>query len=218
MKTLSLSLITAIAIALCSCSPNSPNPTANSTLPLSPLPTPSPSPPPIPSTPATVSQFLRQSKFTCGEVSGAPTTMALTPRGNIPMIRWESQYFIRSGYDPHTRCQQVSGRFQQYHERDQLRYISTSQMNGYPILCVADRMLGSCLETSQGKAILFTLQPGDDAVTILEELLVVRDTASSPITQFAAYDSQGNMFVDIEKYISVSLEGNRQWGEDGNRE
>ncbi len=135
---------------------------------------------------------------------------AITSRDNNPISA--------SGYTPEVRCQEISARFQHYHEQGKLRYISTSKMNGYPILCVADRMLGSCLENSQGKAILLTLKPEDNVEQTLQELLVIRDTASSPMTQFiakdfhgesmmqfTAKDLQGNIFVDLEKYITALI-------------
>ncbi len=51
--------------------------------------------------------------FTCGKTSdGFPATVAQTSRGNVPVIRWVSNYFRQSGYNPQTLCQMVSRRLQ----------------------------------------------------------------------------------------------------------
>lgn len=55
----------------------------------------------------------QSTSFYCGTTSGnVPTTLARTPSGEREVIRWVSRYFSGSGYNPQTRCEEVSSRFQ----------------------------------------------------------------------------------------------------------
>ncbi|NER36674.1 MAG: hypothetical protein F6J93_22270 [Oscillatoria sp. SIO1A7] len=206
MKTrfLITKVLTALAIALSACSSQPTNPPTNSASARSQLPNPTAS---TASKGSDSSQLLSRSKFTCVRSNGVPTTMARTSRGNIPMIRWVSSYFSNSGYDPQTRCEEVSGRFQTYQENGRLKYVGVAELNGYPILCVAEQMPGSCLNVGNNKGLLFTLKPDSDPNEILRQMLRVRDLASSPLEQaigrpkLTHLNSQGYLFVDLEQYL-----------------
>ena len=117
----------------------------------------------------------QNSSFYCGYSNGVPTTLAETPRGTVPIIRWVSQHFSGSGYTPQQRCEEVSGRFQSYYNQDILNYITTGYMNGMPVVCVTGINGGECSE------LLFTLKPGQNASRTLQQLFDIRQGASGPL-------------------------------------
>jgi Circadian oscillating protein COP23 len=109
-----------------------------------------------------------EQKFFCGQSSGVPTTMAMTSRGAVPVIRWVSS--LGDGqYSPEARCQAVSERFQQYHEAGHLNYLTTGMENGHAVICVTDSQGGDCAGT------LFTLKPGSNPDQTLQHLFGARD-------------------------------------------
>lgn len=95
--------------------------------------------------------------FFCGMSNGVPATIAQTPRGNVSVIRWVSSYFSGAGYNPQTRCQEVSGRFEAYKNNGTLNYITTGIMNGQPVVCTRSTNGGGC------NGLLFTLKQGENA-------------------------------------------------------
>ena len=44
-----------------------------------------------------------------------------------PWIKWVSDVFSASGYDPVRRCQEVSGRLETYRRNKQLKYITVGR-------------------------------------------------------------------------------------------
>ncbi len=71
--------------------------------------------------------------FFCDTSSGVPVTIYQNTQGTQePWIRWVSNAFGSSGYDPQTRCQEVSGRLETYRRNKQLKYITVG-MSGGPI-------------------------------------------------------------------------------------
>ena len=68
--------------------------------------------------------------FYCGTHGGKPATIADHPiRGDITLIVWETPYFINAGYDPQTRCDAVSKRFQHFQSKGTLSKIAPGTTN-----------------------------------------------------------------------------------------
>lgn len=107
--------------------------------------------------------------FYCGTSNGVPATIARTPRGDIPIIIWRSDYFSEAGFSPVVRCQQVSSRFQTYYNEGNLNYITIGRMNGFNVVCAARTLNGLC------SGLLFTLKPGSSPVRALQALGNVRN-------------------------------------------
>ncbi|MBC6424155.1 MAG: hypothetical protein GDA38_23685 [Hormoscilla sp. SP12CHS1] len=215
-RTLALVFLHAIAVLVrTEADPITSSPTPAATLVVTPKQTPAPTP----TLRQTGSQILRQTKFICGERNGKPATMAKTSRGTIPMFLWQTEHFVPSDYDPQTRCQQVSARFQRYHTEGKLRYIGSDYLHNYPILCVADRMPGNCLTDRNGKKeVLVTLLPEHDPAKELAEVITIRDRAGEPITYYtgegvAKYDAEGDLFIDLKKYAEELLRQYETWEE-----
>lgn len=102
---------------------------------------------------------------------GLPTTFAWTSRGKIPIIRWATEDFTRAGYDPQTRCEQVTSRFRQAYENKTLGLITNGWMNNQRVICTANEPGGTCVD------LLLTLRPEDDSlkmVNLLKDIFFAR--------------------------------------------
>ena len=128
--------------------------------------------------------------------TGLPTTYASNPlikQGKrIPVIRWNSDYFVGSGYTPMQRCQEVSGRFQRH--SDQMKFVTAGYVNGQPVICA--NYGSGC----NGGNVLFTLKRGENAAAKLQQLF----NFSTGGTNFPLYESSADdtTSVDINKYLS----------------
>ncbi len=131
-----------------------------------------------------------RSTFFCGSWEGVPTTMARTPTGEVPVIRWASNYFSGGGYDNQTRCNIVSDKFQEFNQQGILQYMTTGRSNGYNIVCVAQSQGGSCAGQ------LFTLKQGSDPNQTLQRLMQVRNRASGPLTE-----NRGRVYINMDQYL-----------------
>jgi hypothetical protein len=108
--------------------------------------------------------------FTCDNSSGSPTTVYYNRQGGQePWIRWVSNSFAGAGYDPLTRCREVSNRLETYRSNKQLKYITVGMMNRQPVVCTASQVNGRC------EGLIFTLKRGQDAVRTLNNLLAWRE-------------------------------------------
>lgn len=133
-------------------------------------------------------------KFSCGQSQGVPATVAQTQRGVVPVIRWASNHFDKSGFTPEVRCQMVSERFQTYYTDDRLNFLTTGVMNKMPVICVAQYKGSDC------SGLLFTLKPGRDPAQTLRNLLSVRDRASGPINE----STSSRIYIDINQYLQTA--------------
>lgn len=83
-------------------------------------------------------------------------------------IEWQSTNASDLGFDPLTRCQQVSQQFETQRRAGRLKYLTHSKKNGVNVICPA-KAEGEC------NGILFTLNPGQDPVKVLSQLLALRE-------------------------------------------
>jgi hypothetical protein len=105
------------------------------------------------------------SKYYCANsADGTPTTFVKTDRGNLPLLRWESDYFQKFGYTREQRCQAVSAKLEQVDERGMLNYVTIGNINNLPVICAASSLGAGCEES------LFTLQADRNAAVALEEI------------------------------------------------
>lgn len=104
-------------------------------------------------------------QYRCLQRKGIPTTVAYTPRGMVELIRWQHNYFNSREYTPERRCQEVSDRFQQHAQINDLRFISTGIVNNYKAICISEQT-GHC----QANGLLLTLSPDDNSQEVLRNL------------------------------------------------
>ncbi|OJJ20768.1 hypothetical protein BI308_20410 [Roseofilum reptotaenium AO1-A] len=141
----------------------------------------------------------QSARFYCGTSQGSPATLVDSPRGVVPVIVWQSSYFEGSGYSPQRRCQEVSSRFQTYYNNKILEYLTTGIVNGYPVICVSQTNGGSCA------GVLFTLQQGDDANRVLQQMFSVRSGASTPLYQSTGRRPRPRkLYIDMENYLNTA--------------
>jgi hypothetical protein len=128
-------------------------------------------------------QFLGQSavvnaqrgQFFCSQdADGTPiTAFSHAVRGDVVIIRWASEYFKESGFDPLRRCKDVSSQFQKYRDLSKLQYITTGRKNGVDIICVAEADQSPCVnDPDQGQ--LWTLKPGSNPNEVIAALKALR--------------------------------------------
>jgi len=140
-------------------------------------------------------QANSSSEFYCGvDRDGAtPATIIRHPQhGEVPVIRWVSDYFEESGYDPQTRCEMVSKRFQDLHDNGALQYLTTGRMNRQPVVCVSPSDGGEC------EGLLFTLKPTSNPNQTLQDLMALRAGASGarPLNETGA-----RLYINFEDYV-----------------
>lgn len=115
--------------------------------------------------------------FICGSELGMPATVVMSSSKTKPFIRWSSTRFADSGWSAERRCEAVSKRLQESHDKGSLRYLTTGRMNGLPVICSTDRDGGSCID------LIYTLKPGQNPASTLSNLLQVRQGKAGPISE-----------------------------------
>lgn len=120
-----------------------------------------------------------QSGFFCNTNSGVPTTVYQNRQGQWEAwINWRSNHFSGSGYDPLTRCREVSSRLETYRRNRQLKYVTVGKMNGQDVICTASQVNGRCA------GLIYTLRPNQDAVETLYQFFALREgQAGTPALQ-----------------------------------
>jgi len=134
------------------------------------------------------------SEFYCGvDRDGTPATIVRHPRyGDVTLIRWVSNYFERSGYDPQTRCEMVSERFQNFQNNDDLKFLTTGLMNRERVVCVSPTDGGEC------NGLLFTLKRTSNPDQTLQDLLGRRASATGtePLEETGS-----RLYINFEDYV-----------------
>ncbi|MEG4595380.1 COP23 domain-containing protein [Microcoleus sp. F8_C2] len=116
------------------------------------------------------SQSQSTSGFMCDASSGSPATVYQNRQGVREVwINWVSDYFRDSGYDPMTRCREVSGRLETFRQNKQLKYVTVGYMNGQRVICTASKVNGRC------DGLVYTLKPGQDSVRTLYQFMGLRE-------------------------------------------
>lgn len=120
---------------------------------------------------------VAKARFFCDkDKTGIPTTFAETPKDTQPVIRWKSEIFKDSGYNPQKRCEEVSVKFQHAENNGGFRYLISEKQNNLPVICISDKEDGAC------NLMLFTVTPPDTVDTVLRKLRS-SDNASKPLEQ-----------------------------------
>jgi Circadian oscillating protein COP23 len=117
--------------------------------------------------------------FICGTSNGKPATVARTKKGDVPIVVWSSEEFSSSGFNPQTRCQQVSARFQSLYRSGQLKYITAGTINKLPVVCATKQLKGAC----DRQNLLYTLKPNSDASLAIKKLTAIRNRATSIVIE-----------------------------------
>ncbi|WP_354636112.1 COP23 domain-containing protein [Planktothricoides raciborskii] len=160
------------------------------------------------SKPTTSSQYTAQetksdtgTEFICREGydqtadKRLPTTYAFTGGQKRAIIRWSTEYFSGSDWDPKSRCDEVSPRFQTAYENGTLNFITNGTWNNQPAVCTALQDGGPCAD------LLITMRPSDDSRQFATELGEVLKGRSTGPMRHSSGNSQVYIQVDIEEFI-----------------
>jgi Circadian oscillating protein COP23 len=153
--------------------------------------------------PAQAGDTANDAKFICGTSKGVPATVALTSRGYVPVVRWSSNFFGRSGFSPQTRCKMVSAKFQQYYKNGTLNYLTTATQNRQPVICVAEAKGGPCA------GVLFTLKPTSNPMATLRQLMQVRVQAGNVVLNESTGGSlpanpADDRYLDMREFLQTA--------------
>ena len=148
--------------------------------------------------------YARRSKFFCAVLNSVPITWVRTSRGKYQLIRWVVKDFSASGLTPLKRCIIISARFRRYYDNGTLYITSRSNVNGYPVLCVANRKGHRC----SPKNVLVTLKRRTDAGRVLKRMLAFRRSADAkPVdlsgNKLITYED-GELYLDVKKLVDTS--------------
>ncbi|NET00460.1 MAG: hypothetical protein F6K61_07745 [Sphaerospermopsis sp. SIO1G1] len=141
----------------------------------------------------------RQQKFYCDTSGKYPVTKIRTNRGWQNMLNWKSNYFNTSKQQ---RCQIITRRLQSYYDNRMLYLTSRRNVNGYPVICIANKTRGKC----STKDVVITLQPGRDPVRVSQQINYFRRGAYKAKTinlrsSSAVFFVEGDMYVNMNKII-----------------
>lgn len=137
--------------------------------------------------------------FYCDTTAGYPRTIVNTGGTSRVLINWETNAFAASGYDNYTRCQMVSGKFQALKNSSTgLGYITAGIVNGQSVIC-ATGPNGRC----DSKNMLFTVRPGVNASSTLQQLFDVRDGYSVG----GLLESEGRVYINLEAVVNSLQSG-----------
>jgi Circadian oscillating protein COP23 len=104
--------------------------------------------------------------FECSKnQNGTPTTFAIIENRRREFLRWTSDHFVKAGYDSLRRCEEVTGRMNQYTAAGKPQFLTHGTMNNQPVICVAEKRGGGCT------GLLYTLKRDKDAKETLRDLL-----------------------------------------------
>ncbi|MBD2691370.1 COP23 domain-containing protein [Anabaena catenula] len=123
--------------------------------------------------------YAQSTTFVCGVSEGKPATIAVTPRGNIPIILWVSNKFTGAGFNPQRRCAEVSPRFQKLYDQGALTFITAGYLNNQPVICATGSTGGLCNSSN----LLYTLKRGQDAAKTIQRLNEIRGGAAGVLRE-----------------------------------
>lgn len=143
-----------------------------------------------------------QQKYRCDPKGKNPITYVRTRRSWEPMLLWESNFFDAT-ISKQERCGIVSNRLQRYDDNKMIPLLTSRRnVNGYPVLCILDRVRKECSQ----KDVVVTLKPGTDPGVVLRQIQYFRRGAAGarpvPLSGSKAgrYEN-GNFYVNLNQLL-----------------
>ncbi|BAT56120.1 hypothetical protein NOS3756_51220 [Nostoc sp. NIES-3756] len=139
-------------------------------------------------------QYPANGPFSC-DTSNLTTVVGA--RKSVVM-RWRTNEFSGSGYNPLQRCLEVSNRFNSFYNSGQLEYLTAGYVNGKPVVC-ATSSGGSCNSAN----VLFTLNSRNkrNVAAILQTLFDNRAGAAGAVVN----ESTERVYIDVKKLIAEEI-------------
>ena len=140
---------------------------------------------------------LGQGGFVCDTSTGEPVTVYENPQGfREPWIRWNSNFFSSSGYDPLTRCQQVSQRLENYNRNRQLNYVTVGVVNNQKVICTSSRVNGPC------EGLIYTLRRDQDPAPALSSFFVwLANQKARP----SLFESSTAIYINVGERLGLDI-------------
>ncbi|NET37703.1 MAG: hypothetical protein F6K19_37765 [Cyanothece sp. SIO1E1] len=114
---------------------------------------------------------VQSNTFFCGRNdNGAPTLMARSDWGNIPVISFETDYFSESGWSSERRCKQISSKVQNFEKRGLLKHLTTETVNGEQVVCISKQMRRHLNLPPGDVGLLMTLRQDDNPYEVIDAL------------------------------------------------
>ena len=142
-------------------------------------------------------QNLRQAGFLCDTSTGEPVTVYQNPQGfREPWIRWNSNFFSGSGYDPLTRCKQVTQRLENYSRNRQLNYVTVGIVNNQKAICTSSRVNGPC------EGLIYTLRRDQDPAPALSSFFVwLANQKARP----SLFESNTVLYINVGERLGLDI-------------
>ncbi len=149
-------------------------------------------------------------KFFCANNDkGQPSSFASSGVGDIAMINWQTE--LGGGFTPQKRCEMVSEKFQNFYDRGILHFLTTGYIlsksgNSINFICPATSEGGGCVCLKSNNSnceeyeILYTLKPGDNPSSKLQQLMDLRLGASGPINE-----TNKRIYIDMNQYFREAI-------------
>lgn len=134
--------------------------------------------------------------FFCGAIADIPATIARTPNGEMPIVIWDATRLPDTGVDLQQQCEEVSQRFQTYHDNGSLNYITSGMMDGELVACVADAEGEACT------GMLFPLKPDINPRGSLQQIFRIRVASVGPIGE-----TGDRLYINLDKYLNGEYPG-----------
>ena len=140
---------------------------------------------------------LGQGGFVCDTSTGEPVNVYQNPQGfREPWIRWNSNFFSSSGYDPLTRCQQVSQRLENYNRNRQLNYVTVGVVNNQKVICTTSRVNGPC------EGLIYTLRRDQDPAPALSSFFVwLANQKARP----SLFESSTAIYINVGERLGLEI-------------
>jgi serine protease Do len=140
---------------------------------------------------------LGQGGFVCDTSTGEPVTVYQNPQGfREPWIRWNSNFFSSSGYDPLTRCQQVTQRLENYNRNRQLNYVTVGVVNNQKVICTSSRVNGPC------EGLIYTLRRDQDPAPALSSFFVwLANQKARP----SLFESSTAIYINVGERLGLDI-------------
>ena len=142
-------------------------------------------------------QNLGQGGFVCDTSTGEPVTVYQNPQGfREPWIRWNSNFFSSSGYDPLTRCKQVTQRLENYSRNQQLNYVTVGIVNNQKAICTSSRVNGPC------EGLIYTLRRDQDPAPALSSFFVwLANQKARP----SLFESSTVIYINVGERLGLDI-------------
>ncbi|TAF58658.1 MAG: peptidase S1 [Oscillatoriales cyanobacterium] len=140
---------------------------------------------------------LQRGGFVCDTSTGEPVTVYQNPQGfREPWIRWNSNFFSSAGYDPLTRCQQVTQRLDNYNRNKQLNYVTVGLVNNQKAICTTSRINGPC------EGLIYTLRRDQDPAPALSTFFVwLANQKARP----SLFESGAPIYINLGERLDVDI-------------